>query len=232
MKKHLSLFLSAVFALTVLAGCCTTEAKPQPRVSILGDSYSTFKGWIPEGNAVYYPRAKGNDVKKAEECWWHLVTTAIGGKLEKNESWSGSTICYTGYKGRDYSAHSFVTRAVRLGNPSLILVCGGTNDSWANAPIGEYKWSNWTKEDLYSFRPATAKLMADLKRLYPKARIYFVLNSELKPVINDSVHEICKHYDIPCIDLKDIDKQSRHPSVKGMKAFADQVVAHLNSSCK
>lgn len=222
-KMSFRLFIS-LFSLFILAGCCSASSEP-PRVSILGDSYSTFKGWIPEGNAVYYPRGARNDVTKAEECWWHLVTEAIGGTLEKNESWSGSTICNTGYKGKDFSKFSFVTRADRLGDPTLILVCGGTNDSWANAPIGDYKWGDWTKEELYSFRPAMAKLLADLKTLYPKARIFFILNSQLKAEINDSVHEICTHYQIPCIDLKDIDKQSGHPSVKGMKAFADQVVA-------
>ena len=224
MKKTLASLAFTLFCLMILTGCRTTPPAP-PRVSILGDSYSTFKGWIPDGNAIYYPQTRGNnDVKNAEECWWHLVTAAIGGELEKNESWSGSTICYTGYNAKDFSSFSFVTRANRLGNPSLILVCGGTNDSWANAPIGEYKWADWTKEELYSFRPAMAKLLFDLKAFYPEAKIYFILNSELKPDINDSVHEICAHYNVPCIDLKDIEKQSGHPSIKGMKAFADQVV--------
>ena len=38
------------------------------RISILGDSYSTFKDCIPKGNACWYPRLHRNDVKKAEEC--------------------------------------------------------------------------------------------------------------------------------------------------------------------
>lgn len=193
------------------------------RVSILGDSYSTFRDCIPAGNAVWYPHVK-NDVKKAENCWWYLVIQAINGKLEKNESWSGSTICYTGYHGVNAAKSSFVTRASRLGDPGLILICGATNDSWANSPIGEYKWSDWKVEELFSFRPAMAKMLADIKKLYPDAKVYFILNDCLKPVINESVHEICKHYNVPCIDLKNIAKQSGHPSVAGMKAIAEQVV--------
>ena len=194
------------------------------RISILGDSYSTFKDCIPKGNACWYPRLHRNDVKKAEECWWHLAITALGGKLEKNESWSGSTICFTGYKGVNASKSSFVTRASRLGNPDLILICGATNDSWANSPIGEYKWADWTEKDLFSFRPAMAKMLYDIKKQYPKARVFFVLNSQLKPVINESVHTVCKYYNVPCVDLKNIDKQSGHPSAAGMKAMAGQVV--------
>ena len=46
-------------------------------VLIFGDSYSTFKGWIPEGNASYYPpttesRPMIDDVK---DTWWHSLMT-------------------------------------------------------------------------------------------------------------------------------------------------------------
>lgn len=217
MKKIVSALLMFFLFLTGFSG------ENAPAVSILGDSYSTFRGSIPKGNAVWYPN-KNNDVKKVEDCWWALVIKALGGKLEKNESWSGSTICNTGYKKGNFSKFSFVTRANRLGNPDLILICGATNDSWANSPIGEYKWSNWTEKDLFSFRPAMAKMLYDIKKQYPKAKVFFILNDKLKPVINDSVHEICKYYQIRCIDLVDIDKQSGHPSMKGMKEIADQVL--------
>ena len=106
----------------------------------------------------------------------------------------------------------------------MILICGATNDSWANSPIGEYKWADWTAQDLFYFRPAMAKMLADIKKLYPDAKVFFILNDKLKPVINDSVHEICKYYRVPCIDLQNIDKQSGHPSVKGMRQIADQVL--------
>ena len=193
------------------------------RISILGDSYSTFKGAIPAGNSIWYPNKRA-DVTQVEECWWHLVITELNAKLEKNESWSGSTVCHTGYRGRNAGWFSFEARTGRLGNPDLILICGATNDSWANSPIGEYKWSAWTAQDLFYFRPALAKMLADIKTLYPDAKVFFILNDKLKPVINDSVHEICKYYHVPCIDLQNIDKQSGHPSVKGMRQIADQVL--------
>lgn len=196
------------------------------RVAVLGDSYSTFKGAVPAGNAIWYPNKRA-DVSKVEECWWHLVITGLKAKLEKNESWSGSTVCHTGYRGRNAGYFSFEARTGRLGNPTLILICGATNDSWAGSPIGDYKWSDWTAQELFSFRPAMAKMLADIKKLYPEAKVYFILNDKLKPVINESVHEICKYYRVPCIDLQNIDKQSGHPSVKGMRQIADQVLKAL-----
>jgi hypothetical protein len=45
----------------------------------------------------------------------------------------------------------------------------------------------------------------------------------LKESINESVHTICKHYGVQCLDLKDIEKQAGHPSVKGMTDFSKQV---------
>ena len=194
------------------------------RVSILGDSYSTFEGSIPEGNAIWYfkpPKAR-NGVESPEQTWWGQTIALVGGTLEKNESWSGSTICYTGYNKSNAKKSSFVTRVPRLGNPNLILVCGATNDSWANSPIGEYKYENWTEDDLFTFRPAMAKMLADLKATYPGAAVFFLLNDILKPEINDSVHEICRHYAVPCVDLKGITKQGGHPDLAGMTAMAEQ----------
>ena len=45
----------------------------KPVVSILGDSYSTFEGYIPVGNAVWYdtrPNPKKTDVSDVKHTWW------------------------------------------------------------------------------------------------------------------------------------------------------------------
>lgn len=109
------------------------------------------------------------------------------------------------------------------GTPDIILVFGGTNDSWAGAPIGAYQYDGWTKADLYSFRPAFCYLLASLKQLYPAARIYNITNSELSEEVTDSMDEICRHYGIENIRLHDIDKQWGHPSVQGMQSIDAQV---------
>lgn len=100
---------------------------------------------------------------------------------------------------------------------------GATNDCWAGAPLGEYKYGGWTKEDLYRFRPAMAYMLNHMIDRYPNVEIYFLLNSGLKEEFNESVRATCKHYGIDCIELHDIDKQSGHPSVKGMEQICDQI---------
>lgn len=218
-----------IMSLAWLVSICATPfaAFPGPRVSILGDSYSTFEGAIPVGNATWYfapPKAK-NGVESVEMTWWSLAICALGGQLEVCESYSGSTICSTGYGNADYSDRSFVTRAKNLCNPDLIFVCGGTNDSWCDAPIGEEKWSDWTEEDLKAFKPSMAKLCVDLKILYPLAKIVFILNDGLKTEINDFHRVCCEKYGYLLVELSGVSKKAGHPDADGMKTFANQVVA-------
>ena len=217
MKKQM--ILLATFLICTLS-CGVVQA--QKKVSILGDSYSTFKGHVtPKENWVWYPAEK-NDVVKLEQTWWHQFIHDYGYVLEKNNSFSGSTVCHTGYNKEDYSDRSFITRMHNLGNPDIILIFGATNDSWSGAPIGEYKYEGWTKEELHSFRPAIAYLLSGLQTLYPQAQVYYMLNSELKESINESIYTVCKHYNVPVITLKDIEKQQGHPSIAGMKAISVQ----------
>ncbi|MCD8293350.1 MAG: SGNH/GDSL hydrolase family protein [Prevotellaceae bacterium] len=205
----------------------------QQKVAVLGDSYSTFGGYMtPETNLCWYNGPDGgtdkkNDVTKVEETWWYRLTAMPQYELTCNNSYSGSTVCHTGYRKKDYSDRSFITRVHNLGTPDIILVFGGTNDSWAGVPIGHYQYEGWTKQSLYAFRPAFCYLMASLKQLYPDARIYSITNSELSDAVTGSMEEICGHYGITNIRLHDIEKQQGHPSVEGMKSIYEQVAAVL-----
>jgi lysophospholipase L1-like esterase len=200
-------------------------------VSILGDSYSTYEGFVtPSTNELwYYAKSKPErtDVSDVRQTWWHQVISENGWRLCQNNSYSGATISYTGYSGNDYSKRSFLTRMTNLGCPDVIFIFGATNDSWANAPIGEYQYENLAKSNLWTFRPAMAKMLEWMTKRYVGTEIYFLLNDGLKAEINESVKTICSHYGVKCIELTGIDKMSGHPSVKGMKQIADQVAQAL-----
>jgi hypothetical protein len=115
----------------------------------------------------------------------------------------------------------------QLGQPNIIFIFGATNDSWAGVPIGDYKYGDWTKEDLYKFRPAMANLLDSITNHYRSSQIYFLLNDSLKESINESVLTICKHYHIDCILLHNIEKKAGHPSIKGMEQINDQIKEFL-----
>lgn len=217
MKKIFALIL----ALTMVAAFADAQTK---KVSVLGDSYSTFKGSNPDGYAPFYPDAN-NDVKEVSQTWWSLYNEAMGYTLDVNDSWGGTTICNIGYFKRDVSNSSFNSRLWKLGNPDIIFVFGGTNDAWANVPVGEYKYSHISKEDCSTLRPAMAYMFDALARIYPNATVYAILNSELKEDVNESFREVCKHFGVQLIELYDIEKQNGHPSIKGMQAICDQLIA-------
>lgn len=219
-----------IFLFSVMA-CMGMQAQSKRSISILGDSYSTFKGFVvPDTNFVWYPQEKveNNDVQDIRQLWWHQLIREHGYRLCQNNSFSGATICHTGYNKEDYSDRSYCTRLWYLGAPDIILVFGGTNDSWAHSPIGDFQYGDWKKSDLYQFRPAMAYLLANLQNRYPGTEVYVIINTELGDDVTSSMKTICDHYNVPYIQLRDIDKQWGHPSQRGMKAIADQVAAALN----
>ena len=166
--------------LTMLVVLVTGFAAAQTKsVSILGDSYSTYEDFMtPATNELWYYAknvAQKTDVKNVRQTWWHQVISENGWRLCINNSYSGATISYSGYDGNDYSARSFNTRMDNLGQPDVIFIFGATNDSWAGAPIGDYKYENITKADLYQFRPALAHMLQWMTDRYIKTRYPAIL---------------------------------------------------------
>ena len=220
-----------VLLLTLLLMCLMAGAQTKC-VAVLGDSYSTFEGAIPKENAIWYFKRNNpnqTDVNRVEQTWWAQLIERKGWTLLMNNSFSGSTICNTGYNKEDYSDRSFTKRMDNLGgNPDIIFIFGATNDSWAHSPIGEFKYENITKDDLWSFRPAMAYMLDWMTKHYAKSEIYFLLNDGLSKEVTESSKLICRRYGVKCIELKGIDKMAGHPSVKGMKQIADQIEQAMN----
>ena len=106
------------------------DANRTTKVSILGDSISTYKDWS-EGS--YYPRSDC-DVNSVDLTWWHRVIYSYmtTGTLEKNISSGNTTIVQnsTGDSGQYWYGWDFGTRVqeLGLGDPDVIMVFGGTND--------------------------------------------------------------------------------------------------------
>ncbi len=211
-------------------------------VIIFGDSYSTFKGYIPEGyEPYYYPGGYANgihkiDVENMGDTWWGQLIPEMGANLLLNNSWSGSTIGYTGYNNTDCSeSSSFIYRFIQLREAGFfkenkidtVFVFGGTNDCWCGAPIGELKYSDWSKEDLFSVLPAVSYFFKILTDELKGCRIISIINSELDETITQGIKTASEHYGITPVMLEDIDKDMGHPTLKGMKSIKEQVLKVL-----
>ena len=210
---------------------------------ILGDSYSTFEGYVPEGyNPYYHPvygeDHVGSDVTDVSMTWWGILTEELGLNVARNDSWSGSTICYTAYHGIDCSAtSSFITRFEKMvcegffekNEIDTVIVFGGTNDAWARSPLGEDMFSGHTKEDLHSVLPAVGYLARRLSEVLPEAKILFVINSGIATTVRDGIKRACDRFSLPYVELVSVSKHRGHPNAAGMREIAEQVKAALLS---
>lgn len=235
--KRLFLVLGMGLA-TLLSSCVKTPEEPlHLNFSVLGDSFSTFEGYVePDDNDVWvhYDHIGVTDV---EQMWWFKVASQMEWVLDKNNSFSGSLICnfrdYNG--GLYYGPHSFIRRMDNLGDPDAIFVFGGTNDVLNGACSGDNVYSDWTEAQLEQYRPALAYLFDGLQRLYPRARLYFLMDTSLSDFDQngqefvESVHEIARHYHIECIDLYGIRKDWAHPNAEGQDDIARQVIEALQA---
>lgn len=206
-------------------------------VFILGDSYSTFKGYIPEGYAVYYSENSTDfGVDRVENTWWMSLINETDSALVHNNSWSGSTIGYTGYSG-DCTNSSFITRFEHLleqgwfeeNKIDTFFVFGGTNDSWSNAPLGELKLADWGREDLFSVLPAIGYIAHRLKTALTDTRVIFIINTDIKTEIQEGIKKACGHFGAEYIALEDISKIEGHPTKEGMTQIKDQILSYLEN---
>ena len=202
-------------------------------VFILGDSYSTFEGYIPEGYSPFYTKtAAYTKVNDVTQTWWHLLLSQTESNLLRNSSWSGTTICHTGYEGEDRCEISFSGRFDKLvesgyfkeNKVDTFFLFGGTNDSWADSPIGEMMYSDWTKEDVYNVLPAIGYLFQRMKDNLPGVRIICIINNELKEVITDAMRECAIRHGFEYVELSNVEKDEGHPTILGMEQIKDQIL--------
>ena len=212
------------------------------KVGILGDSYSTYKGYIPEGNAIWYglngdgSNAAQNNLYSVTQTWWYSLIEETDSELVLNESYSGSAIAYKGYGSLEGSKKSsYIVRAQKsfsgANKPQLdtIFIFGGLNDQWSGTSLGEIKYSDWTEKDLESTLPAFCYLLDMLKKEYPNARIVNITCDELNVSIKSGMTAACLKYNVDNIVLSGISKENGHPNISGMEEIKKQIKKFYNN---
>ena len=208
--------------------------KETKSVFIIGDSYSTYRGYNPEGYNCYYgdDRTAEPVVRGVDKTWWRILARENGLNIVLNDSFSGSTVCNTVRESLTVDS-SFVSRIDKYiesgffaeNRIDLALIFGGTNDSWINAPIGSLKYSGQTPEELKCVLPAFCYLVGRLKEV--AAEVVVIVNSDLKEEITCGFAEACETLGVKCLCLDKIGKQNGHPTESGMEEIAAQVSAGL-----
>ena len=204
--------------------------------SIIGDSYSTFKGFVPKEYDCYYPNPElVDDVIYVEDTWWGKLINQQGMRLLVNDSYSGATVCTRVREPQPLSS-SFVERVHysfcnddKL-QPDFIFVFGCTNDSWLGREVGQVQYESWTEDDVKCVLPAYCYVLDQLSVVYKKSKIVTVINTEMHPEITKGIMLSSEHYGAITVKLHDIDKQNGHPSALGMSQIADQICEMLKQS--
>ncbi|MBQ6700400.1 MAG: SGNH/GDSL hydrolase family protein, partial [Oscillospiraceae bacterium] len=228
-------------------------------ISILGDSISTFAGYIPTadgvnlGHAAFYPNSV---ITAVEQTWWMQVITELEAKLGINESWSGSRVINTidgnsGNLGKD-AAMASVTRIKNLGSngtPDYIIFFGGTNDIAFGSPIGSFdpvaapKTADLETTKWETYAEAYTAAIMRMQYYYPDAEIIAVFPTENKyyytaetlAKYDDVMADICEHYGVTYIDpvqngfTTDMLADVTHPNKTGHAKIAEIVIKAINS---
>lgn len=145
-------------------------------LSVLGDSISTFDGWIPEGFAVFYP--SDGDVTDVSQTWWMRLIDDTDMELCSNSSSSGSTCVGNSLTVDDplcgCSGYRISYLAGKQGKmPDIIIVYIGTNDLLTDVPIGDNDGTKMVEEGVIrNFSDAYCMMLDKLTSEYPIAQIY------------------------------------------------------------
>ncbi len=240
MQKVISIFsaLSLLFTLS-LTGCGNASRPELGNTLIMGDSYSTFEGEIPNGYPAYYTKeSKEIGVDRVKKTWWNRLLRQTDAKLLLNSAYSGSTVCHTGYSGDDYSKLSFLGRLENMiaegyfteNRVDTFIIFGGLNDYWANSPLGEIKYENITESDKFSFFPALSCMLQTVREVSPDTRIIFIVCELLSDEMKTGISEICSHYGVETVEPKDINLDGGHPDADGMKKIAEDILNYLKNT--
>ena len=149
------------------------------KISFLGDSITTFNGYIPSGYAHFYPR---NNITSVEKTWWWQFTKTCGLDILVNASWSGS--CVTTSRNGSSSSNS-TSAAMGCSNkriadlakdgitPDIVICFIGANDFGDNVALGSWDGGELPAEGKIStFSEAYALMVSKVMKTYPNAEVF------------------------------------------------------------
>lgn len=147
--------------------------KSNKKVSIIGDSISTFTGYVPTGYARYYPR---QDVTSVDKLWWKIALDKTGMQLLKNAAWASSTVAGDDTQGAIVASSDARIADLADGDtkPDIVIVLIGTNDFGRSYSIGTFTDTDTipTASNIADFKPAYAKMIGKIHTAYPDAKVF------------------------------------------------------------
>lgn len=219
------------------------------KVSILGDSISTYSGHIPSGYATYYPNS---DVDSVDKTWWQLLIHNNNMIIGQNVSYSGSTIQSDGTFS--YLQDERIAALGANGTPDIIIIEGSTNDGniedlttsgeiIKTLPTLPLTTANQSTYDTTTFVGAYQALIEKVMLAYPNATIccwgtpwskntsYITTSEVIKAT--EKIEALCKLYGCVFLDIRQCGINPvnlsnymidyLHPNAAGMELIANYI---------
>ncbi|MBQ7654832.1 MAG: hypothetical protein IJS17_07155 [Clostridia bacterium] len=185
------------------------------KLSIIGDSISTFEGYVPSGYSHFYPQ-QNNDITSVNQTWWKQLANETKLTILKNCSWSGSFV--TNDPNNPISTAKCASTDARIndladGNttPDIVICQIGVNDFRYNSedsdsrliPLGSYDGTTVlpAEANISTFSEAYGLMLKKVMSTYPNAKVYCCTLLEAGSVSfdsNDSGEKI-----FPCVRGED-----------------------------
>lgn len=227
-------------------------------ISILGDSISTFSGYIPSGNATFFPN---NFITNVDQTWWKSILDKNTPRLNLllNNSWSGSRVTNT--RTEEQAGYN---RALHMGkdgiSPDILIIYLGINDFDNGVKLGDYSTDLDTNfpTDGSTFKNAYAMMLDNATKTYPNCKIFtctlpFSDNQKTGKVVhrngnndtlwdfNNAIRDISNQFGTTIIDLAQAGFNRNnaaqvlgdgvlHPNAIGMQLLAKKVNFYLQEA--
>ncbi len=221
----------------------------QYKISVLGDSISTFKDYSISGNPEYPVNSQNwnSPITDLSEMWYSKVARALNSNIDTVNAYGGSRFT----TGGNYT--TFESRCNNLGNPDIIIVFGGINEilHTQNNSLGEYNFGQ--EHDKSTVRGAIESLIETIRSNYPNAKLFFMTPVQSNQSIFtkasngisyydlvDSIKTICNAYNVDYIDTANCGITTEnnnntlgdgvHPNGVGMSLIAEYVISKMNKA--
>lgn len=212
------------------------------KISILGDSISTLKEYIPDGYASYYSLSgSGTLIDSVESTYWGSIIKRFNMTLGINGSWSGSTISNTNEEDSDPFGPNIAmasnTRIQALddnGTPDIIIFYGGTNDYFQGYTIGKFDctadYANVLDLETYKWDTvveAYSTAILRLKYYYPSAKIIALFPHVANSNWNEGMKAVCNYLDVNYVNLIPANISDTHPNSEQFDILTNYILNTL-----
>lgn len=206
----------------------TPFAITNSRISVIGDSYSTFDETGTYSEEFYYPfHSKGNDVTEKSQTWWEVLARKAGMTVIGVDAYSGSSI--TAREGDNTPSMVSRIKAAPEKHADVIILMGGLNDAWQEVEIGPTDPKYAAESECNKFAPALRYALKLLKENNPNSKIIYslIVYDRSVEAYQKAAETICKEENVIFVPISGMKCVSYHPTVKGMEQIADALLPYL-----